>query len=83
MTPATPRRWQRALPRGAVHYFPPGYGGPARGLVLRGDEWYEFDPDTGLITEISRVPGFTDRARCGRLELDGFPYAERGYAMGS
>jgi methyltransferase len=111
---------------GAVHYFPPGYGGPAcggqaigetfatlvraaasrwsidqilcdpdsnravaewtvsrKGLVLRGDEWYEFDPDTGLITEIPGYLASPIAPGASRLELEGFPYAERGYTMGS
>jgi hypothetical protein len=50
------------------------------GMVIRGGEWYQFDPGTGLIAEIRGylasppAPGFE------RLELGGFPYAERGYA---
>jgi methyltransferase len=110
----------------AVHYFPPGYGGPARGsqaigekfanlvqasasrwsidqiicdpdsdravaewtvhrtgTVLRGDEWYEFDPATGLITEIRAYLAAPPTPGAGRLELEGFPYAERGYTMNS
>ncbi len=49
-------------------------------MIIRGSEWYRFDPGTGLITEIRGylasppAPGFQ------RLELGGFPYAERGYA---
>jgi hypothetical protein len=111
---------------GAVHYFPQGYGGPARGgqaigatfarlvqasasrwsvdqilldadhdravaewtvqrtgLVLRGDEWYEFDPDTGLITEIRGYLASPPAPGASRLELEGFPYAERGYTVDS
>jgi len=110
----------------AVHYFPPGYGGPARGgraigetfarlvhasasrwsidqilcdpggnravaewtvrrtgLLLRGDEWYEFDPDTGLIIEIRGYLASPPAPGASRLELEGFPYAERGYTIGS
>jgi methyltransferase len=109
---------------GAVHYFPPGYGGPARGgqaigetfarlvqasasrwsidqilcdpgsnravaewtvrrtgLLLRGDEWYEFDPATGLITEIRGYLASPPASGASRLELEGFPYADRGYTM--
>jgi hypothetical protein len=111
---------------GAVHYFPQGYGGPARGgraigatfarlvqagasrwsidqilfdadhdravaewtvqrtgLVLRGDEWYEFDPDTGLISEIRGYLASPPAPGASRLELEGFPYAERGYTRDS
>ena len=111
---------------GAVHYFPPGYGGPARGgqviggtfarlvhaagsrwsidqilcdpgsnravaewtvrrtgLLPRGDEWYEFDQDTGLGTEIRGYLASPPAPGASRLELEGFPYAERGYTMDS
>ena len=50
------------------------------GTIIRGSELYRFDPGTGLIAEIRGylasppAPGFQ------RLELGGFPYAERGYA---
>jgi len=53
------------------------------GLVLRGDEWYEFDPDTGLITEIRAYLASPPAPGASRLELEGFPYAERGYTMDS
>ncbi len=53
------------------------------GLVLRGDEWYEFDPDTGLITEIRGYLASPSAPGASRLELEGFPYAERGYTMDS
>jgi hypothetical protein len=48
-------------------------------MIIRGSEWYRFDPGTGLIAEIRiylaspPAPGFQ------RLELGGYPYAERGY----
>ena len=53
------------------------------GMIIRGSEWYRFDPGTGLIAEIRGylasppAPGFE------RLELGGFPYAERGYTAGT
>lgn len=48
--------------------------------VLRGDEWYRFDPDSGLLTEIrAYYASPQDRTRA-RLELGGFDYAGRGYA---
>jgi hypothetical protein len=111
---------------GAVHYFPPSYGGPFRGpqaigevfarlvqasascwsidqilldpggnqavaewtvqrtgLTLRGAEWYEFDPATGLITEIRAYLASPPASGASRLELEGFPYADRGYTTGS
>jgi methyltransferase len=48
-------------------------------MIIRGSEWYRFDPGTGLIAEIRAylasppAPGFQ------RLELGGYPYAKRGY----
>ena len=50
------------------------------GVVLRGDEWYHFDPDSGLITEIRAYYASPQAAGLDRLELAGYPYAERGYA---
>jgi hypothetical protein len=49
-------------------------------VVLRGDEWYHFDPDSGLITEIRAYYASPQAAGLDRLELAGYPYAERGYA---
>lgn len=107
----------------AVHYFPPGIGGPwignrtiaenwrrltltqgsawtierlivepeslqaviewthyktRPGGFLRGDEWYEFDPETGLITEIR---AFYAASSDGRSEvvLEGYDYEANGY----
>jgi hypothetical protein len=48
-------------------------------MIIRGSEWYRFDPGTGRIAEIRGylasppAPGFQ------RLELGGYPYAERVY----
>jgi hypothetical protein len=110
----------------AVHYFPPGYGGPARGglaigeviarfvqatgscwstdqiicdpgsnrtaiewtarrreALVRGTEWYEFDPETGLISEIRAYLASPPTPGASRVELEGFPYSERGYTMDS
>jgi hypothetical protein len=110
--------------RDAVYYFPPGFGGPARGgqvigeliarlvqaaasrwsidqvvcdpgsnravaewtvrrtgLLARGVEWYEFDPGTGLITEVRAYLASPPAAGASRVELEGFPYAERGYTV--
>jgi hypothetical protein len=51
--------------------------------LARGAEWYEFDPGTGLITEIRAYLAAPLAAGASRLELEGFPYAERGYTMDS
>jgi hypothetical protein len=42
-----------------------------------------FDPDTGLITEIRGYLASPPAPGASRLELEGFPYAERGYTMDS
>ncbi len=53
------------------------------GVVLRGDEWYVFDPDSGLIREIRAYYASPQAPDLNRLELQGFPYAERGYPQSS
>ena len=53
------------------------------GTVLRGDEWYAFDRDTGLITEIRAYYASPQAADLDRLELTGFDYAGRGYPLQS
>jgi hypothetical protein len=111
---------------GAVHYAPPGYGGPAAGgraigeliarlvqatasrwsidqllcdpgsnraviewtvrrtgALARGTDWYELDPGTGLITEARTYLAAPPPAGASRVELEGFPYAERGYSTDS
>src|SRR6266699_627938 len=81
---------------GAVHYFPPDmYEGPFRGgetigakwswaVQTLGSHWTEdeiiCDPDTGLIAEIRAYYASPQAAGLDRLELAGYPYAERGYA---
>lgn len=50
------------------------------GIVLRGDEWYRFDASTGLIAEIRAYYASPQAPGTPRLELGGYPYAERGYA---
>lgn len=52
------------------------------GTVLRGDEWYRFDPSSGLIAEIRAYYASPQAPDLRRLELQGFPYAERGYPAG-
>jgi SnoaL-like domain len=50
-----------------------------RGQVLRGDEWYEFDRESGLISEIRAYYASPQDPSLGVLELGGYPYRERGY----
>lgn len=50
-------------------------------VVLRGDEWYRFDMATGLIEEIRAYYASPQAPGLDRLELQGFPYAERGYPV--
>ncbi|MFB6136824.1 MAG: nuclear transport factor 2 family protein [Halobacteriaceae archaeon] len=51
------------------------------GTVLRGDEWYEFEPETGLIEEIRAYYAAPQSADLERNELGGFDYEGRGYPM--
>lgn len=50
-----------------------------QGKVLRGDEWYRFDPDTGLIAEIRAYYASPQDPTLDVLELGGFDYQGRGY----
>jgi hypothetical protein len=50
-----------------------------QGTILRGDEWYVFDPESGLIREIRAYYASPQAADLDRLELGGFDYAARGY----
>ncbi len=52
------------------------------GAVLRGIEWYEFDPASGLIAEIRAYYATPQPAQGDRFELGGFDYAGRGWPMG-
>lgn len=52
-----------------------------QGKILRGDEWYRFDPETGLICEIRAYYASPQDAELDVLELGGFDYAARGYAL--
>jgi len=47
--------------------------------VLRGIEWYEFDPATGLIKEIRAYYASPQAPDMQTLELGGFDYDDRGY----
>lgn len=51
------------------------------GTVLRGDEWYDFDPESGLIEEIRAYYASPQDAELDRLELGGFEYEDRGYPV--
>lgn len=50
------------------------------GRVLRGDEWYVFDPESGLIKEIRAYYASPQASDLTRLELEGFDYAGRAYS---
>ena len=50
------------------------------GVLLRGDEWYVFSA-RGLIDEIRAYYASPQDGSLERLELAGFDYAARGYAM--
>jgi uncharacterized protein (DUF1330 family) len=52
-----------------------------QGKVLRGDEWYVFDPATGLISEIRAYYASPQDPGLDSLELGGYDYAGRGYAL--
>lgn len=53
------------------------------GTLLRGDEWYVFDPDSGLIEEIRAYYASPQDKTLDRLELEDFDYEDRGYALES
>ncbi|HEX3812257.1 MAG TPA: nuclear transport factor 2 family protein [Mycobacteriales bacterium] len=53
----------------------------ADGKALRGDEWYLFDRDSGLIREIRAYYASPQAPDLDRLELYGFDYAGRGYPL--
>lgn len=52
-----------------------------QGKVLRGDEWYLFDPDSGLIAEIRAYYASPQDPSLEVLELGGFDYSGRGYPL--
>ncbi|WP_368680682.1 nuclear transport factor 2 family protein (plasmid) [Rhodococcus opacus] len=56
-------------------HYKPGLGG-----FLRGDEWYKFDPETGLITEIRACYASSSNGR-DKVELEGYDYAGQGYHL--
>ena len=51
------------------------------GAVLRGIEWYEFDPASGLIREIRAYYATPQPAEGDRFELGGFDYEARDWPM--
>ena len=51
-----------------------------QGIILRGDEWYEFS-ERGLIEEIRAYYASPQDPSLRALELGGFDYAARGYPM--
>jgi len=52
-----------------------------QGKILRGDEWYRFDPATGLISEIRAYYASPQDPTLATLELGGFDYEARGYPL--
>lgn len=52
-----------------------------QGKLLRGDEWYVFDADSGLIKEIRAYYASPQDSELERLELGGFDYEGRGYPL--
>jgi hypothetical protein len=53
---------------------------PATNSYVRGAEWYEFD-EAGLITVIKAYYASPRDRSLSANELDGYPYAELGYAL--
>jgi hypothetical protein len=53
----------------------------SKDTVLRGDEWYIFDRDSGLIREIRAYYASPQDPSLDRLELGGYDYEGNGYAM--
>jgi uncharacterized protein (DUF1330 family)/ketosteroid isomerase-like protein len=51
-----------------------------QGTVIRGDEWYLFHPDSGLVQEVRAYYASPQDASLDRQELDGYDYAGSGYA---
>ena len=49
-------------------------------MALRGAEWYEFDEQTGLISELRAYYASPQDKGLERLELGGMDYEGRGYS---
>ena len=52
-----------------------------QGTVLRGMEFYEFDNESGLISEIRAYYASPQATDLDRLELGGFDYEGRGFPL--
>jgi len=52
-----------------------------QGKLLRGIEWYELEPTSGLIKEIRAYYATPQPADGDRFELGGFDYAQRNYPV--
>lgn len=50
-----------------------------QGVRLRGDEWYLFDSESGLIREIRAYYAAPQPEGASEIELGGFDYKQRGY----
>jgi ketosteroid isomerase-like protein len=50
------------------------------GVALRGDEWYKFDPESGLITEIRAFYAAPADSR-SHIAIEGFDYAAENYHL--
>jgi methyltransferase len=53
----------------------------SQGTILRGIEWYEHDPESGLIKEIRAYYAAPQPAEADCYELGGFDYVGRGYPL--
>ncbi|UFN48281.1 nuclear transport factor 2 family protein [Roseomonas sp. OT10] len=53
----------------------------SQGTALRGDEWYRFDPESGLISEIRAYYAAPAQKGVAIDELHGFDYRGRGYHL--
>lgn len=51
------------------------------GVTLRGDEWYRFDPESGLIREIRAYYAVPQPSTGELFQLGGFDYVERAYPL--
>ena len=52
-----------------------------QGVTLRGAEWYEFDPESGLIRELRAYYASPQAPDLQKFELGGMDYEGRGYAL--
>lgn len=51
------------------------------GQMMRGAEWYEFDPSSGLITEVKVYYPSIERPIPERVELASYDYGAKGYPL--